>query len=87
MGDEGKRKQYDTYGVAGDEAPGGSARSGSTSGFQYQSQVDPEELFRTIFGDAFRRGQGFESMFDNNNFGSDSQQQQYEPAQVGIFKF
>ena len=60
----------------------GGGRAGAQSGgFQYQSQVDPEELFRTIFGDAFRRGQGFESMFDN--FGSDSpQQQQHEAAQV-----
>ena len=60
----------------------GGGRPGSQSGgFQYQSQVDPEELFRTIFGDAFRRGQGFESMFDG--FGSESQQQQqYEAAQV-----
>ena len=71
-----------------DAASGGGARPGSTGGFHYQSQVDPEELFRTIFGDAFRRGQGFESMFDNNNFGggSDSYQQQYEAAQVCLCK-
>jgi hypothetical protein len=30
---------------------------GDTRGYEYyQSQVDPEELFRKIFGDAFNRG-------------------------------
>ena len=52
---------------------------GATGGYQYQSQVDPEELFRTIFGDAFKTGRNFESMFDNVNYESGPQ---YEVAQV-----
>jgi len=35
----------------------------------YQSQVDPEELFRKIFGDAFSRGG-----FSNHEWSSDSEQ-------------
>lgn len=80
LGDEKKRKQYDTFGVAGEEAagPAGAQAGGfQRGGFHYQSQVDPEELFRTIFGDAFRQGRDFESMFDN--YGSESSQ--YEISQ------
>lgn len=55
--------------------PGFSRNAGG--GFHYQSQVDPEELFRTIFGDAFRQGRDFESMFDRYN-----DNEQYEIAQV-----
>ncbi|CAL8331531.1 unnamed protein product [Merluccius merluccius] len=59
LSDEVKRKQYDTYGMAGfDPSRGPGAghqqqyyRAGSAS-------VDPEELFRKIFGD-FAGGRGF----------------------------
>ena len=57
----------------------GAGASGFDGGYHYQSQVDPEELFRTIFGDAFKRGGGFESMFDNLNYESSPQN---EIAQV-----
>ncbi|KAM9494583.1 dnaJ heat shock protein family (Hsp40) member A3b [Clarias gariepinus] len=53
LSDEVKRKQYDTYGSAGPSAAGGGQqywRSGTT--------VDPEELFRKIFGE-FAGAQGF----------------------------
>jgi DnaJ homolog subfamily A member 3 len=88
LGDENKRKQYDTFGSAGVNGnSGGSPNSGgfgnSGGGFHYESQVDPEELFRTIFGDAFRSGGGsrsgagnsqdFESMF--GGFGREEQNQ------------
>lgn len=66
LSDETKRKNYDTYGMGGDPFSSGQgtypgAQSGSgQGGFRgyeyYQSQVDPEELFRKIFGDAFSRG-------------------------------
>lgn len=63
--------QYDTFGSAGNGAgdfgSAGSYGSPGSSGFRYQSQVDPEELFRTIFGDAFGKGRDFESMFDESN--------------------
>ncbi|KAB5526138.1 hypothetical protein PHYPO_G00148300 [Pangasianodon hypophthalmus] len=53
LSDEVKRKQYDTYGSAGPSASGAGQqywRSGTT--------VDPEELFRKIFGE-FAGAQGF----------------------------
>lgn len=54
-----KRKQYDTYGSTGFEA--GRAGAGARGGQQYWSRgtsVDPEELFRKIFGE-FSGAQGF----------------------------
>lgn len=63
IGDETKRREYDTYGTAssymGQEAAGRSAGGFRNAGFQYQNNVDPEELFRKIFGDfrsAFQQG-------------------------------
>ncbi|CAF0920503.1 unnamed protein product [Didymodactylos carnosus] len=68
LSDENKRKQYDMYGMGSDPF-GNSApppRSGPSPGSDpgqnfrgyeyYQSEVDPEELFRKIFGEAFSRG-------------------------------
>uniref|UniRef100_A0AAR2LFS3 DnaJ homolog subfamily A member 3, mitochondrial n=1 Tax=Pygocentrus nattereri TaxID=42514 RepID=A0AAR2LFS3_PYGNA len=55
--DEVKRRQYDTYGSAGFEA----GQAGAGAGQHYWSggaSVDPEELFRKIFGE-FSGGQGF----------------------------
>ena len=83
LGDEKKRQQYDTFGAAG---PGAAhdAQSGfgggGAGGFHYQSQVDPEELFRTIFGDAFQKGRDFESMFEG--FGGGGGYSQPEITQV-----
>ncbi|KAJ3614969.1 hypothetical protein NHX12_018538, partial [Muraenolepis orangiensis] len=57
LSDEVKRKQYDTYGAAGFDPSRGAGqqqqyyRAGSAS-------VDPEELFRKIFGE-FSGGRGF----------------------------
>ncbi|XP_066496589.1 dnaJ homolog subfamily A member 3, mitochondrial [Tiliqua scincoides] len=48
LGDEVKRKQYDTYGTAGFDP--GSAGSGQQY-WRGGSTVDPEELFRKIFGE------------------------------------
>ncbi|CAH1159525.1 unnamed protein product [Phaedon cochleariae] len=58
LADDTKRKQYDTYGATADQmgGMGGSGRAQGPQGFsqhwQYQSTIDPEELFRKIFGDA-----------------------------------
>ncbi|UJR25949.1 hypothetical protein I4U23_007297 [Adineta vaga] len=88
LSDESKRKNYDAYGMGSDpfsssqeSYPGadsrsypGNANQGDFRGYQYyQSQVDPEELFRKIFGDAFSRG-GFGNHEwmdepDENHFG------------------
>jgi len=61
LSDDGKKAQYDTYGMAGDPASAaGGAGAGpnpfaggfSNFGFQgYQSQTNPEDLFRKIFED------------------------------------
>ena len=87
LGDDKKRQQYDTFGTAGPEAASGGGGPGAGfggSGFHYQSQVDPEELFRTIFGDAFKQGRDFESMFDG--YGNEYSQQT-ELTQVFFLKF
>ncbi|XP_049901613.1 dnaJ homolog subfamily A member 3, mitochondrial-like isoform X1 [Epinephelus moara] len=58
LSDEVKRKQYDTYGAAGFD-PG---RAGAAGQQQYYraggTTIDPEELFRKIFGE-FTGGMGF----------------------------
>ena len=46
LSDEEKRAQYDQFGSAGDQfGMGGGGQGG------FRSNIDPEELFRTIFGD------------------------------------
>ena len=88
LSDETKRKNYDTYGMSGGEAFGGGAQDpfagararpsdpsggGDFRGYEnYQSQVDPEELFRKIFGDAFSRGG-----FGNHEWANDSSESQF----------
>eukprot|EP00057_Strongylocentrotus_purpuratus_P032206 XP_786934.2 PREDICTED: dnaJ homolog subfamily A member 3, mitochondrial [Strongylocentrotus purpuratus] len=67
LGDEGRRKEYDTLGQAGFGAGGmGGGAAGGFQGQWQQSSMDPEELFRKIFGNqAFDRG----GMFDESMFG------------------
>lgn len=68
LSDDKKRSQYDTFGTTAGPGPGGDASGGfNAGGFTYQSQMDPEELFRTIFGDAFKSGRDFESMWDGDD--------------------
>ena len=76
LGDDGKRKQYDTWGTTSDQMGGmGGGRSGSASGpqgfsqtWEYQSTIDPEELFRKIFGNAGFSKQSFDD-FAESSFG------------------
>ncbi|XP_013385706.1 protein tumorous imaginal discs, mitochondrial-like isoform X1 [Lingula anatina] len=76
LGDESKRKQYDTYGMSG--GPGGGRGPGQ--GFQgfegYHSNVDPEDLFRKIFEDMGYKMGGFDDYqdFTSSPFG-------FRPAQ------
>ncbi|XP_059417797.1 dnaJ heat shock protein family (Hsp40) member A3a isoform X1 [Carassius carassius] len=56
LSDEGKRKQYDTYGSAGFDA--GQAGAGHQQYWSGGSSIDPEELFRKIFGE-FSGARGF----------------------------
>ncbi|KAK9870999.1 hypothetical protein WA026_009959 [Henosepilachna vigintioctopunctata] len=59
LGDETKRKQFDQWGATAEQMGGMGGPTGSAYGSQgfnqswsYQSTMDPEELFKTIFGDA-----------------------------------
>ncbi|XP_065159523.1 protein tumorous imaginal discs, mitochondrial isoform X2 [Atheta coriaria] len=69
LGDDTKRKQFDTYGATAEQMGGmggggrGSGPQGFSQNWQYQSTIDPEELFRKIFGDAAFGG-GNRSGFD-----------------------
>lgn len=59
LSDEGKRKQYDAYGSTGfDAGQAGQAGRGQQYWSGQASSVDPEELFRKIFGE-FSGGRGF----------------------------
>lgn len=73
LSDEVKRKQYDAYGTASFEA--GAAGAGAGAGRQYWSSgpsIDPEELFRKIFGEFSGSPFGdFQSVFD-------------QPQEVGV---
>lgn len=64
LSDEVKRKQYDTYGSAGFDA--GQAGGGQHYWSGQTTSIDPEELFRKIFGEfSGARGFGdFNAMFD-----------------------
>ncbi|KAK7175341.1 hypothetical protein R3I93_002292 [Phoxinus phoxinus] len=64
LSDEGKRKQYDTYGSAGFNA--GQAGGGHQQYWGGGASIDPEELFRKIFGEfSGARGFGdFNAIFD-----------------------
>jgi len=70
LSDDEKRAQYDTYGSAGDQFGG---MGGGQGGFS--SNIDPEELFRTIFGDRnspfgnFSSFGGAQQSADNFDFG------------------
>uniref|UniRef100_A0A8C6ZMC4 DnaJ homolog subfamily A member 3, mitochondrial n=1 Tax=Nothoprocta perdicaria TaxID=30464 RepID=A0A8C6ZMC4_NOTPE len=62
LSDEAKRKQYDAYGTAGfDAGTAGTGRQYWSSG----PSIDPEELFRKIFGEFSGSSFGdFQSVFD-----------------------
>ena len=67
LSDEDKRAQYDTYGATGEQFGG---MGGGQGGFH--SNIDPEELFRTIFGDR-------NSPFGNfSSFGGAQQAEQFD---------
>ncbi|XP_050926374.1 dnaJ homolog subfamily A member 3, mitochondrial isoform X2 [Lates calcarifer] len=56
LSDEVKRKQYDTYGAAGFDPS--RAGAGQQQYYRAGTSIDPEELFRKIFGE-FTGGRGF----------------------------
>lgn len=77
LSDDQKRKEYDTYGQTAEQmgragggtaGPHGHGPQGFSQNWQFRSTVDPEELFRKIFGDNNFRQQGFED-FSESQFG------------------
>lgn len=74
LGDDAKRKQFDTYGMGGEQfagSSGGPFRGGARGFENFHSNVDPEELFRKIFGEEGFRMSGFSDFgeFAESNFG------------------
>lgn len=72
LSDETKRREYDTYGQTSEQMgrAGGGPRGpeGFTQNWQFRSTVDPEELFRKIFGDANFGNKGYDD-FAESQFG------------------
>ncbi|XP_052898656.1 protein tumorous imaginal discs, mitochondrial isoform X2 [Anopheles moucheti] len=67
LSDETKRREYDTFGQTSEQmgrsgsSPGsGAGPQGFSQNWQFRSTIDPEELFRKIFGDG-----GFQSGFED----------------------
>ncbi|XP_017886250.2 protein tumorous imaginal discs, mitochondrial-like [Ceratina calcarata] len=77
LSDEGKRKEYDTWGATSEQMGmgGGGHSSGHAKDFgqswQFRSSVNPEELFRKIFGDAGFQSNVFNDFeeFTDNKYG------------------
>jgi DnaJ family protein A protein 3 len=79
LSDETKRKEYDMFGQTSEQmgrqgggggGPGGFAGygpQGFSQHWQYRSTIDPEELFRKIFGD-FKGGMGGGGGFEEADF-------------------
>lgn len=79
LSDESKRKQYDTFGTTTENMGMGGGGASSTDGFsnawQFRSTIDPEELFRKIFGEAgFRGGSAYDD-FAESAFGYGASQE------------
>ncbi|KAJ4439670.1 Protein tumorous imaginal discs [Periplaneta americana] len=71
LSDDSKRKQYDAWGTTSEQMGMGTGGMGGaegqrfSQGWQFRSSIDPEELFRKIFGDAGFRTTGFGSEFED----------------------
>ena len=67
LSDDNKRKQYDAFGstgsghggMGGGDPFGGGFPGAGAGGWNFKSSIDPEELFRTIFGDKNWRSDQF----------------------------
>lgn len=87
LSDETKRKEYDTWGATSEQMgmggggggghPGG-GQQGFTHNWNFTSTVNPEELFRKIFGDAGFNQAGFGGDYEDyaeSKFGYGSSQE------------
>jgi len=79
LGDEEKRQQYDQFGSTGGEQFGG--MGGGGGGFR--SNIDPEELFRTIFGDK-AGGSPFGAFGQGFNQGGGAEQFDFGPKEYHV---
>ncbi|KAJ8678986.1 hypothetical protein QAD02_014773 [Eretmocerus hayati] len=71
LSDETKRKEFDTWGATAEQmgmgsSPPGGGRNQDTRDFNwnFKSTINPEELFRKIFGDAGFKSSGFPDFED-----------------------
>lgn len=70
LSDDTKRREYDTYGQTSEQmgragnGPAGHGPQGFSQNWQFRSTIDPEELFRKIFGDGGFKA-GFEDFSDS----------------------
>lgn len=75
LSDDSKRKQYDTWGSTSEQMGGGHPGPGAdfssaNQHWNFTSSVDPEELFRKIFGQQARYAGGtYQDDFAESNFG------------------
>lgn len=77
LSDDTKRKEYDTWGTTSEQMGMGGAGAGARSyntnqsySWQYKSTINPEELFRKIFGEAgFKTNFNDYEDFEDNNYG------------------
>ncbi|VDM44904.1 unnamed protein product [Toxocara canis] len=96
LSDDTKRAQYDQFGANPyyQQQAAGGARSQTADGWQYQSTIDPEELFRKMFGgrNPFADfGSPFGSDFAETTHGFEASQQHvmnisFEEAARGVTK-
>uniref|UniRef100_A0A1Q3FXA3 DnaJ homolog l(2)tid, mitochondrial n=1 Tax=Culex tarsalis TaxID=7177 RepID=A0A1Q3FXA3_CULTA len=77
LSDDTKRREYDTFGQTSEQMgragggghPGaGQGPQGFSQNWQFRSTIDPEELFRKIFGDGGFKAGGFDD-FSDSRFG------------------
>ncbi|XP_020799078.1 protein tumorous imaginal discs, mitochondrial isoform X1 [Drosophila serrata] len=77
LSDDQKRREYDTYGQTAENMgrqgggfpgggfPGGGGPEGFSQSWQFRSSIDPEELFRKIFGEGNFRSNSFDDFADS----------------------
>nr|CAH8848934.1 unnamed protein product [Trichobilharzia regenti] len=91
LGDENKRSQYDRFGSSSTQNNFG---GGQSQGFEFHSNINPEELFRRIFRDsdfAFKEWSSSDRGFAESIFGSEATKEipvnlTFEQAARGVNK-
>ncbi|XP_019625362.1 PREDICTED: dnaJ homolog subfamily A member 3, mitochondrial-like [Branchiostoma belcheri] len=68
LGDDQKRREYDTFGSAGAFGGAGASTGHGFSQSQWSTNVDPEELFRRVFSEFSNAGRGFQGFDFESQF-------------------